>query len=312
MSPAIEEALVRAPRSLLVRQTPERLLRAALLDWAVIACAWTALALGPSLLGPVVVVVIAGRLHALGVLLHDLVHMPDQPRGAVAHLVEALCGYPVGSTARAMAYHHVRHHGHSGSDLDPYFSRAAVGRPFVRFLLELRLGLMVPFWTIRGPIGIAAVFIPALRNFYGRVFLRDVTGADLRGDRAVLACARAEFAQVTVHVLAFGAALALVGPGAVLVGYALPALVAGLFCGARDALDHPTTTDHASSREVLETTRDHDLGIVGALLLAPHHVGHHIVHHLHPDVAHDALPRLRGWYLEQLGSEYPPPGALVS
>jgi fatty acid desaturase len=312
MSPAIEDTLRRAPRSFLVRQTPERLLRAALLDWAVIACAWTVLALGPSFLGPVVVVVIAGRLHALGVLLHDLVHMPDQPRGVVARLVEDLCGYPVGSTARAMAYHHIRHHGNSGTDLDPYFSRAAVGRPLVRFLLALRLGLMVPIWTIRGPIGIAAVFIPALRNFYGRVFLRDVTGADLRGDRAILACARAEFSQVTVHVLGFGTALALAGPGSVLVGYALPALVAGLLCGARDALDHPTSADHAKPREVFETTRDHDLGIMGTLLLAPHHVGHHIVHHLHPDVAHEALPRLRGWYLEQLGSEYPPPGVLVS
>ncbi|MBI3724944.1 fatty acid desaturase [bacterium] len=301
------------PASLLARPTSGHLLRSALLDWIAILGAWVALAFAPWPLAAVLVLVVAGRIQALGVLLHDLVHVPRRARGPREVLLEVLTGAPVASTALAMGYHHLRHHRHAGTRGDPYFSEAAAGRPLVQALLALRLAFMVPFWTIRAPFGVLALGVPALRNLYARAFLLDRTGRDLRDDPEVLACARGERGQVLVHALAHGSALAFLGPRAVLVGYAIPALLAGLLCGIRDALDHRALPEASASREkILETACDHDLGLVGALLIAPHHVGCHVVHHLHPDVSQERLPALREWYVERLGPRYPAPRALVS
>jgi len=54
-------------------------------------------------------------------------------------------------------------------------------------------------------------------------------------------------------------------------------------------------------------TNDNYLGWLGALALAPRNIGYHIVHHIHPQVALTALPRLREWYLSVHPELYPPP-----
>ena len=56
---------------------------------------------------------------------------------------------------------------------------------------------------------------------------------------------------------------------------------------------------------ILATTNDNHLGLVGALGLAPRNIGYHIVHHIHPQVRLEALPRLRDWYLEARPNLYP-------
>jgi biopolymer transport protein ExbB/TolQ len=48
-------------------------------------------------------------------------------------------------------------------------------------------------------------------------------------------------------------------------------------------------------------------GPLGRVLFAPRNIGYHIVHHLHPQVALDALPRLRAWYVKEHGESYPAP-----
>jgi len=59
--------------------------------------------------------------------------------------------------------------------------------------------------------------------------------------------------------------------------------------------------------DVLAVTADHGLGWLGRLGLAPRNVGCHVVHHLHPQVSLEHLPRLRQWYLTHFPSHYPPP-----
>ncbi|MFP2932944.1 fatty acid desaturase, partial [Pyxidicoccus sp. 3LG] len=59
--------------------------------------------------------------------------------------------------------------------------------------------------------------------------------------------------------------------------------------------------------DVLAVTSDHGLGWPGRLWLAPRNVGCHVVHHLHPQVSLEHLPRLREWYLARFPHHYPPP-----
>src|SRR4051812_15572514 len=111
------------PAALLRPARVSTLIRYALADWAVIAACWIVLALAPAWwLFPMAWLIIAGRFHALGVVLHDACHMRAKQRdSALMPLLEMLAGYPIATSLAAMRYHHLRHHRHSGGPEDPYF-----------------------------------------------------------------------------------------------------------------------------------------------------------------------------------------------
>src|SRR5690349_11459965 len=64
------------PAELLGKASVANLLRLAAEEWAVLAAPWAAMAYGPRWLYPVLALLVAGRLHAFGVILHDAAHMP--------------------------------------------------------------------------------------------------------------------------------------------------------------------------------------------------------------------------------------------
>ncbi len=295
------------PRELLVRAEVPELLRMAATEWALIAACNLALALVPAAT-PLLVLIIAGRLHALGVILHDAVHLSVRRKGPALWLVECLAGYPIASTWNAMRYHHLRHHKFEGTELDAY--RKPPSGPWWRVMrMWLLLLLIVPFWVVRGPVGLLAWAFPSLRTFYGRLFLQDRSGKDLSHHAEVLACARAETGQVLFQLAVL--AMAWWWPHAVGLGYALPLMVASAMSAYRLLAEHtpvrkPNRTAHGS----FVSTADHGLGWLGRLLLAPHNVGCHIVHHLHPQVAGSHLLRLRAWYLQHYPEHYPRPRRL--
>ncbi len=293
------------PRDLLGKASVPALLRWAALDWLLIAVCWLSLALTPPWLYPAWVFLVAGRLHALGVLLHDACHLRLPRKTPAARLLELLAGYPIASTLDAMRYHHLRHHRDSGMPTDPYFKASVRNSRPMFLLMWLRSLLLVPWWTLRAPFGLLALAAPPLRNFYGRAFLQDRSGDDLTHHPELLACARAELGQFAFQAAVLAAALA--WPGPVTFGYLVPAVVTGLLAGYRILLEHDYTP--AADRKmttILATTQDHHLAPWGRLFFAPHHVGHHVVHHLHPQVAFWHLPRLRAWYRQHHPSLYPP------
>ena len=118
----------------------------ALEEWAMIAAAWVVMAAAPWWLYPVVALVVAGRLHALGVVLHDATHMPLRRKTAAVRVVEVLCGYPIASTLNAMRYHHLRHHRDSGMHTDPYY-KAGRQNALWQTLNILRGLALPPFWS---------------------------------------------------------------------------------------------------------------------------------------------------------------------
>jgi fatty acid desaturase len=283
------------PRELLRNARPQRLILFALADWAAIAAVWLAARRAPWWLYPLWLALLAGRFHALGVVLHDAVHIPVRRKSGAMRMVELLAGYPVGSTLAAMRYHHLRHHRDLGLPGDPYL-KPWVGRSAVRHgLISFRYFLLTPLWVVRGLYGAIALHVSALRNSYGRWFLQDRSGDDLTNHTEVIACAREEHGQLLFYACVGG--LVALWPHRLLAFYIAPLVLAGYLAGQRLLYEHVQEPSPDRSLEAADrSTRNHHLGLLGRMLLTPHNVGYHRVHHLHPWVALENLPRLDEWH----------------
>jgi fatty acid desaturase len=293
-SPGYTAGRVPPPRELLLPTPLPRLLALALFDWAVIAGCWAFLWVGPWWTAIALWPLIGGRLHALGVVLHELAHAGRQP-GALAVLVEALSGWPVCTSVEAMRAHHLRHHARTNQASDPYFQR------FVRWGVVktfFALLVMVPFWAVRSVLGALSHLVPPLRPHYARLLLgRDA--ADVEGTRAeVSRCAKSDvFVALTAAGLVTATALF---PLQVAWGFWIPLVFTSAFNAVRAFEEHTTEEVPDGSREhVLRTPRDHSVGAVSRAFVYPHFIGLHRVHHLHPAAGLVHLRALDGWYRAQ-------------
>jgi len=77
----------------------------------------------------------------------------------------------------------------------------------------------------------------------------------------------------------------------------MPLVIAGYFAVYRLLVEHVQEPNQDRSPETtMRSTRNHHLGWIGRLFLAPHNVGYHLAHHLHPQAALEKLPELQQWY----------------
>lgn len=280
------------------------------LEWRLIAAAWGLMLAVPSpwVVAPLVVFV-GGRLHALGVVLHDACHMPHAPGSASAKgdarlgWLALLAGYPIATTIEAMRFHHLRHHRFSCLAQDPYL-KPGVDRPWCALLMRARGVLIAPFWSLRALLGCVLAWQarrgdgaapPRLLGVYRRLFLQDAGADCARAQREALACARADRGQAL-----FLLAVLLVGwrwPTAAVLGYWLPVTVAGVLNAHRVVAEHRHVLRPDDGLEsLLQATVTHAGGWWSRLLLYPRNIGYHEVHHLYPAVALDALPALDRWW----------------
>lgn len=299
------------PAHLLGRPTIVGLLRFAVEEWFLLGALWGVMSLRVVWLYPLLALLVSGRLHALGVILHDAAHMPLRSKGFAVRALEILAGYPIATTIDAMRYHHLRHHRDNGMATDPYFKAGAEERVGLRFLLWIRGIVLIPFWTIRPLVGQLARLVPAVRPGYARIFLQDRSGEDLRDSKEVLRCAQEDLGQL---VFQLGVILLLIRfPEAVFYGYVIPVTIAGLLSSNRvlaEHIYHPATDRRTETQFMI--TKDHGLGLFGKLVVAPRNIGFHIVHHLHPQVALENLPALRAWYIQRYPDLYPREGRNVA
>ena len=285
------------PTELLAVPDPLNLIRCALLDWATILILWLLMASLPQSFFYVGVLLVAGRLHALGVILHDACHIQ---RGVLpswlVFSLQILAGYPITTTLEAMRYHHLRHHNSSGMATDPYFKPGASDRWLPALLGRLRGLLLPPVWILRSYFGCLALFLPSLRNAYGRVFLGDRSGKDLRSHPELLLCLQAEIGQAVFFLLLM--LFSLQNMQTVMYYYGLPLLIAGVLNANRIVCEHIHIANHdRCAATIVATTLTHDWGLIGRLFMFPRNIGFHTVHHLHPFVSMEKLPELHQWYL---------------
>jgi fatty acid desaturase len=287
-----------APAAPLVRAEMPRLLRYAAGDWLVILATWLVLWQAPAWLYPLGLLVIAGRLHALGVVLHDACHMGRRAYTRWLWLLQILAAYPIATTMEAMRYHHLRHHRASGMAEDPYFKAGVSTDATLRMLYRLRGLLLVPVWITRSYVGTVALVVPALRPAYVRFFLQDRSGTDVTGSAEVRACLREEPKQALFFTIVFAAAWHF--PAVVGWGYLVPLVVAGAFNVNRVIIEHiHVRCADRRPATVIATTVTHDWGAPGKLFLFPRNIGFHVVHHLYPQAALECLPALQRWHMAQ-------------
>jgi len=191
--------------------------RMAVFDWAVIAFTWTAVwAIDHFLRIPYyavnvihifAVLVVSGRFHALGVILHDAAHSRLNSKD-VGLTFRALCAYPIATTLEAMRYHHLRHHRLYGTDLDPYSKRNfADSSPRLSllkavFVTFFRASALVPVWVVRPVLGVLAARFSRVRIFYKRALLQD-REQNSSETREFRECLTAEIGQLVFWLLLF-------------------------------------------------------------------------------------------------------------
>lgn len=292
------KAGVARPRPALVFARVPRLLRFAATEWLIIVATWAVVWIGPVWIYPFALPILAGRFHALGVVLHDACHMGRRARGPWAWLLQLVAGYPIATTLPAMRYHHLRHHRFNGMPQDPYL-RVGISESLWRRNLRRLTGLLlVPFWIVRGFFGTLTLALPGLRNTYGRVFLQDRSGKDLTHSAEVLACLRAEPFQAVFFIFVGVAAWA--APAAVLLLYLIPLVLAGAVNVNRVIVEHVhVACPDVRPETVAANTITHPGRVWAQVLLFPRNIGFHLVHHLYPRAALESLPALHEWYLSR-------------
>jgi len=277
-------------------------------DWAIVIGSWIALTRAPAYFYPALWVIIGGRLHAFGVLLHDAGHLPLRRKSRKHRCIEIFAGYPIATTLNAIRYHHLRHHKDCGMETDPYYKAVLERKPWMAFPLLLMSIGVVPFWTIRGLVSPLAYSVPAFRNFYARVFLQDRSKQDLTHSAELIQCAKEDRYQglFSAGVIA----ILVLYPKPVMNFYLIPLALAALFAGYRSLREHRhKRVRDRKIQSIMAITRDQSPGILptlfGKLFLAPHNVGHHIAHHLHPQVSLENLPKLTCWYQKNYPDYFP-------
>lgn len=286
------------PCSLLRGASYPHLTRLLILDWGMIfACWWLMLNTSP-LLYPIWGLVVAGRLHAFGVILHELSHQKLNRKKLGLRALEFFSGYFISSSANAMAYHHIRHHRHTLMNEDPYYKVTRKCTGSRRFWLSIKQGLLFQFfWTCRTLVAPLAVIIPKFRTSWARIFLADVSGKDLTQSQEVLTCAKED---VPIALFQCGLLyLTLTRFEFLIYGYYLLLPIAGVFCIYRLLVEHEyDIVENRSVYQLIESTFDHHTNWWEKLFFGPHNIGYHCMHHIHPTVGIQALPALRDWYLK--------------
>ncbi len=288
------------------------LLRMALSDWAVIFITWIVIGIFWAVVQKHValqmlsILIIAGRLHALGVVLHDAIHSRQASRDANSFF-KLLCCYPIATTLEAMRFHHLRHHKLYGTDQDPYLKKRDLKSSSTRGIFKA-LGIttlkgvwLIPVWILRPLVAQFAIRLKRVRKFYQRALLQDRTPNPSPMDSAqeVDECLKAEKAQLLFWLgLALTAAIVHRFGGfslePLLTYYLIPLWLGGFLNVWRVLAehDHSYRRQASSTQDLNEVWKTTNTLILPGLawLLAPRNIGFHQVHHLYPAVALQNLP----------------------
>jgi fatty acid desaturase len=241
------------------------------------------------------ILLLAGRYHALGIILHDISHQNLAKSNVYRNLTVFLTGYLLGSSAEAMAYHHIRHHQNSNTQLDPYFQINKNKRPtYIAALIVFLHGpLFMLSWIVRSLITPIVILNPTLKPHYARILLQHVknTPIDLK---ELNTCLNKDLPICFFHIaLLF---LSYHFPFVFMVTY-LPLLLTGIMCIWRLYSEHHyDLRDSTHFQDIVRTTFDHHLNKLDSLFFAPLNIGFHKSHHLHPRAAFYQLPTIREWY----------------
>ncbi|MFA5123091.1 fatty acid desaturase family protein [Zavarzinia sp.] len=277
---------------------------AVLSTWGIIAGTFAVMALWPNpatiLLG---LIVLGGRQLALSILMHEAAHYSLFKTRALNNVVgDWFCARLVWNDVARYRQHHVQHHSHTNSELDPDLSlvapfptsRASLRRKFVRDLTGAT--------GLKRLLGLALMDIGALTytvsggarrrprdgrrwTDYAREGIRNMAGVVIAN--LVLAGLLAASGHAWLYLVWFAAYMT----------------TYSLFVRIRALAEHACTeySDHP-----LRNTRTTRAGFLARLTVAPIHVNYHLEHHLLPSVPYHHLPRMHALVKARTGMDDAP------
>ena len=229
------------------------------------------------------VIALGGRQLALAVLMHDAAHGTlFRTRWLNEQLADWLCARPVWSDTARYRRHHLRHHGHTGTERDPDLG-LALAKPMSRRSLRRKITRdLLGASGVRRVIGLLAIDAELL--------VYDVGGSIRRAPRRSLAYhARALAKNLWKPGLANAVLFVLVGPWPYLAWTIAYLTTFSLVIRVRSLAEHACM---ARGPDELHNTRTTRAGWLARTTFAPFHVNLHLEHHLLPTVPWFRLPAL--------------------
>lgn len=232
---------------------------------------------------PVAIIIIGARMHALAILMHDATHyrfLKNRKWNDI--LSNLMIMYPIFSSIEKYRANHLRHHQHLNTSEDPDWVAKLTKREFIfpktrtEFLLTicsylvLYQGILDAFW-----------------------FLKRFGGAE----KKVSAKSENKLLVIGFYVSIFTLLTVFNAWGYYLLFWVVPYLTSFfMFQYIRSVAEHfgdlAYEDDLSSSRTVMPS-------LLERFLIAPHHVGFHLEHHLYPGVPYYHLPKLHKLLMRQ-------------
>ncbi|PWR19620.1 fatty acid desaturase family protein [Zavarzinia compransoris] len=258
--------------------------------WAVIAGTFALMALWPHVVTVIVgLVLLGGRQLALSILMHEAAHYSLFRTRALNDIVGTwLCAAPVWGDVARYRKHHIQHHAHTNSELDPDLSLVT---PFPTSRRSLRRKILRDLTGATGlkrMIGLFLMDIGAL-TYTVSGGARLVPRAERRLSRQIAQGLNRMGPMLATNAV-IAAALGLLGAGwTYLVWVAAYLTTYSLFLRIRAIAEHACTerSDHP-----LRNTRTTRAGLLARATVAPLHVNYHLEHHLMPAAAYYRLPAM--------------------
>ena len=242
-------------------------------DWAVIAAAIALSSrFGGVWLYLLMVAVIAGRMHGLGVLMHEAAHFRFLKNRKMADVVADLfIAWPIMATVDGYRQNHLAHHQHTNTDKDPDWT-VKLGKAAYTFPQEV--------WVVTLNVLGYLVAVNSLRDLAH--ILPRVARAK-QSDRYRLARFGYYFGAATLITL-LG-----IWKGFLLYWIVPYVTLFFLFVYVRGVAEHFGSMDYD---EELGSTRTVIPYFWERCFFAPHNINHHLEHHLFPGVPFYNLPKL--------------------
>jgi fatty acid desaturase len=250
------------------------------------------------------VIVLGGRQLGLAILMHDAAHGSlFRRRWLNETFAQWACAKPVWNDVARYRRHHLAHHAHTGTELDPDRCLAAPF-PVTRASLARKLARDALGVTgVKRVLGLVAMDVEII----GYTVTPEVKRLPRGPLTKHLAAGARNLSGVVLTNLALASALALTGHAWLYAAWAVAFVTSfGVFVRVRSIAEHacaePSTDPFRNTRTTLASPLER-------LLFAPHRVSYHLEHHLLMTVPYFRLPALHAKLAER---GCLPPGAVAS
>lgn len=259
----------------LSRLKPTRTLSVLVLDWSLIVAAILA---SEYFWHPAVyiaaVLVIGGRMHALGVLMHEFAHFRfSWSKNASDWFANMFIAWPIGTTVNSYRLNHLAHHQHTNTMDDPdWVAKLGVAKftfpQPLRKIVAIAIGYFV---VIESVIDLKSILV--------RVNKSDADTGAAKVGRLIFYTAVAGILTWTGSWVGF------------LLYWLVPFLTAFMFfLYVRSVAEHFGSMNYEVELDSTRTVRPH---FWERLFFCPHNINYHLEHHLYPGVPFYNLPALQ-------------------